>query len=161
LVLEFGPGYSTTIFLRHTNAEIQSFETDVYWYERYRRLLASPRLRLFYRENGWSLRELQAYRRACPLVFIDGGDRMKELIECYDLIDVDGVVFLHDAHREEFEEGIRMYPFIYFPEFHSCILSKSERVYNLVKGCVSRDLTHPSVYVSSPERRRYLSQFLN
>jgi len=121
---------------------------------------SQQRLRLICRQPPWDLGELLSLEPSFPFVFVDGGDRLSELLFCYDLLDERGVVFLHDAHREDLEEGIRRYPFVHFAEFHSCVLSKSESVHEHVKRVIGSDFSRPSAYVSSPERQRYLAQFI-
>lgn len=159
-ILEFGPGHSTQIFLEHTTARIFSFETDLKWYNEYKAQHDPERVQVIYRPPGWDLNEIYQYGQNFSLVFVDGGDRVAELKFAYHLVAENGIVFLHDAHREDYEEGIRCYPFIYFPERHSCILSRNRHLYERIKATVPSDYSCNCRYCSSEARRRYFNQFL-
>lgn len=159
-IVEFGPGRSTRVFLEHTTASILSFETDLTWYNRYKKLYDSERVQVIYKAPGWGLAEIYECGRDFSMVFVDAGDRVAELKFAYHIIAENGIVFLHDAHREEYEEGIRCYPFVYFPERHSAILSKARQMHERIKAAVPSDYSCDCRYCSSETRRRYLSQFL-
>lgn len=151
-ILEFGPGHSTAIFLRLTGASIISVESSLRWFAvdclRYR----SDRLRILHRRADWDPRQLGL---RFSLVFVDGGDRVLILRKAFDLMRDDGMVFLHDAHREEYEAGIRLYPHGYFPERHSCILFKVRALRESVERLVPPDHSCCCRYCSSEGRRAY------
>lgn len=159
-IIEFGPGHSTQIFLEHTMAKIFSFETDLKWYNEYREQYDSERVQVIYKPLGWDLNDIYRYGRNFSLVFVDGGDRVAELKFAYHLIAENGAVFLHDAHREDYEEGIRCYPFIYFPERHSCILSRNKHLHERIKATVPSDYSCNCQYCSTKARRQYFNQFV-
>lgn len=160
-ILEFGPGYSTQLFLKHTLANIVSIETDRTWYDNYKNLFNSPRLQLIHKLPNWDITEFDAGVQKFSLIFVDGGDRTAELKFSYNLIDANGVVFLHDAHRDDYEAGIKQYPFVYFPEKHSCILVKNQVLYQQIKSIIPHDYSCACAYCSSAPRQKYLSQFLD
>lgn len=160
LILEFGPGYSTNLFLKFTQANVLSIETDSNWYNNYRYMFDTDRLQLIHKQSGWNLKEIPLQTYDFSLIFVDGGDRVAELKYSYNLIDNDGVVFLHDAHRDDYEEGIKQYPFIYFPEKHSCILVKSQSLIQKIKKNIPYDYSCTCIYCSSESRQKYLSQFI-
>ena len=117
-------------------------------------------MKVIYEQPGWDLSEIRGYEQNFSLVFVDGGDRVAALKQAYDLINDDGLVFLHDAHREDYEGGIRLYPFIYFVERHSCLLFKSKALYDKVKAVVPADYSCHCQYCSSDARRAYFAQFV-
>lgn len=158
-VLEFGPGLSTNILLKHSSAKILSFETESSWFQKYRGVFDPARVELVHRRPGWDLGEIRHYGQTFCLVFIDAGDRVAALRHAYDLIDDNGIVFLHDAHREDYEAGIRLYPFVYFIERHSCLLFKSQTEYERVRAAVPADYSCHCQYCSTDARRAYLAQF--
>jgi hypothetical protein len=158
-ILEFGPGYSTNIFLKYTNASILSIEEDLIWYKHYVNQYDNCRVRFFYQFDQWEVRENDKYSPFYSLVFIDGGNRLKALVYASNHLAPDGIVFLHDAHREEYFEGIRIYPYIYFPERHSCLLFKSLEKFNYIKKYLPYDYSCNCNYCSTDSRREYFRQF--
>jgi hypothetical protein len=157
-VVEFGPGHSTRLFLKHSNSEIWSFETSLKWFDEYKYEFDDDRCHLVYKESGWSLDEIYDYVKSADLVFVDGGDRPQALKFAYDLIEENGVVYLHDAHREDYEEGILTYPYRYFPERHSCILCKNEELFKQIRSSIKADYSCNCKYCSSHDRRAYFSR---
>jgi hypothetical protein len=155
--LEFGPGYSTGILLRHSSAKIISIEPRFLWYMRWKNRFDSSRLTLHYRQPNEALNEMSGNQRF-SLVFIDAGDRVSIMKNVIDLVHSNGIVFLHDAHREEYEPGIRLYPYRYFPERHSCILFKSKVICDAVKRLIPPDYSCNCTYCSSEDRRAYFSR---
>lgn len=159
-VLEFGPGFSTKIMLENSQSKIVSIETSREWYETYRTEIPEDRVQLIYEEPGWDLGKLDRLTGHFDLIFVDGGDRVGELIHCFDMADENTVVYLHDAHREDYEPGIRKYPYVYFPERHSCILCKSAELDQRIRSAIPPDYSCKCKYCSSEDRRRYLAQFI-
>jgi len=157
-VAEFGPGRSTELFVQQSNAEIWSFETSREWYDTYKNRFDPARVHLIFVEDGGEVGEILQHSGTTSLVFIDGGDRLRALSQAYDLVGQSGAAYLHDAHREEYELGIRLYPFVYFPERHSCIMCRDEQVYRRVKGSVAADYSCDCQYCSSPARRAYFER---
>jgi len=161
-IIEFGPGHSTQVFLQHApNAKIFSFETDKKWYDTYKNKFDPAQIQVIYKEPGWNLEEMHAFGENYSLIFVDGGDRLSALAVAYDLIGDDGIVFLHDAHREEYEPGIYHYPFVYCPERHSCIMTKNQALMEAIKTAVPSNYSCNCQYCSSPERRDYFSQYIS
>lgn len=158
-VLEFGPGNSTRVILKHSMAYIVSIEESEQWYLRYRSKFPKRRVEVHHKKPGWDLQELNELGGPYDLIFVDGGDRAAELKHCVDLLAPDGVVFLHDAHREEYEPGIRAYPHVFFPERHSCLLCTSPHTLARLKANITPDLSCCCRYCGTEERRRYLAQF--
>jgi hypothetical protein len=159
-VVEFGPGYSTWLMLKHSDAKIISYETHPKWYRKYRDLFDAERVSVRYKEPGWDLSEIHELEDEISLVFVDGGDRVAILLEAVDLIPDDGIVFLHDAHREEYEPGVRAYPFIYFVDRHSCLLFKDRSVYEEVAAGIPPDYSCSCSFCSPASRRAYIDQFI-
>ena len=159
-ILEFGPGFSTNLFLKYTKAKIISFETNPHWYNKYSSFFPTSRTTIVFKEPNWDLSEIKEYGDTFSLVMIDGGNRVDELIYSFDLIDENGLVFLHDAHREDYEPGIRRYPYIYLPERHSCILFKSKQLRDRIKENIPPDYSCNCQYCSSDARREYFNKLL-
>jgi hypothetical protein len=160
-VLEFGPGYSTEIILEYSSAKIISLETDQQWYQRYKDRFDPKRVKVIYLPELEALDITNQLGRDFSLVFIDGGDRLTELNLAFELTDEKGVVYLHDAHREEYEPGIRLYPYYYFPERHSCLLFKDLSTFRVTKASIPSDYSCHCQYCSTPERRAYFSKFVD
>jgi len=159
LVLEFGPGNSTAIILENTTAHIISIEESKKWYRKYHSKFPRDRVELYYKQPGWDLCELNSLGGPYNLIVVDGGNRTAELKHCTDLLTPDGIVFLHDAHREEYEPGIRTYPHIFFPERHSCLMCKSSDIMAQIKTIITPDLSCRCRYCNTDVRNRYLAQF--
>lgn len=158
-ILEFGPGYSTQLFLNNTHAKIISIEENYRWYLQYKITILNPRVRMIHKPMGWDLQDLIFITDDYSFVFIDGGDRVSELTYMYDKLPLGGIIYLHDAHREDYEKGIRLYPYIFFPERHSAILSKDRSIYEHIRKNLPIDYSCKCPYCSSYTRRAYFNQF--
>ena len=159
LILEFGPGLSTKIFLKYTNSHIISVEQNITWYRNYKNAFPRDRVRIEFLPNGLSGTVTESLLKDYSLIFIDGGNRLEALEFGYKQISSRGAVFLHDAHREEYESGIRRYPYIFFPERHSCILTKDQSIYSTIRQRIKIDYSCSCQYCSSPSREAYFGQF--
>lgn len=159
-ILEFGPGISTKKFLEYSSARILSFETDPKWFKKYKNEIKNQRFKLIWKEQDWNLNEIKKEESKFDFVFVDGGDRIKELKFCKQILSPNGVVFLHDAHREDYFDGIIAYTYIFFIERHSCLLLEDEKVYNRLKERITPDYSCNCQYCSTEERRAYFSQFI-
>jgi len=156
-VLEFGPGHSTEVLLQSSSATIVSLETNLLWYLKYLRRFSSERVRVRFGWPGKDLIQLGGQNRY-SMIFIDAGDRVSILGSVFDLVHPNGMVFLHDAHREDYEAGIRLYPYRYFPERHSCILFKSKILRDAVEKEIPPDYSCNCRHCSSADRRAYFSR---
>jgi hypothetical protein len=94
------------------------------------------------------------------LFFIDGGDHMDVFRLAYKIMPESGLAILHDAHREDYEIGIRLFPHIFFPERHSCISTKSHWVHECILQEINPDYSCNCRYCSSPERQAYFQQLV-
>jgi len=159
LILEYGPGLSTNIFIKHTKSAIISVEENFTWHRKYQNAFPEDRVRLLFLPNGFSGNNTESILNDYSLIFIDGGNRLEALEFGYSQMSEKGAVYLHDAHREDYEIGIRRYPYIYFPERHSCILSKDQEIYSIIKQRIPIDYSCSCRYCSSPSRRAYFEQF--
>lgn len=158
-ILEFGPGLSTEIFIQHTNALIISIEQNEKWYQKYKNAYPKDRVRILFLLEGLRSFKEEPIFQSYSLIFIDGGNRLEALEYGYDFLSDKGVVYLHDAHREEYEIGIRRYPYIFFPERHSCILSKDQEINTIIKQRIPLDYSCSCQYCSSPARRAYFDGY--
>ncbi len=159
-ILEFGPGYSTRIFLDYTKANIESIEENFRWFLQYKLTYNNIRLKIIYKQPQEDLSVLPPISTNSPLVFIDGSDRLAVLKWVFNILPEGGSVYLHDAHREDYEPGVRLYPFIFFPERHSAILSKQEYLYDQIRANIKVDYSCSCQYCSAPARRAYFNQFV-
>lgn len=156
-VLEFGPGNSTRLFLEHTKARIVSVESDPGWHERYREEFDPERVDCILLESGAP--PAGELGTDFDLVFVDGGDRVELLRFARSVLGERGIVYLHDAHREEYEEGFGGYPFVYFPERHSALFCADGATFRSVRQAVPLDDSCACKYCSTPERRAYFEKF--
>lgn len=158
-VMEFGPGYSTSIFLEYTGAKIISIEDSFRWYLKHKLTYRNNRLHIIYKAPRKDLSFLTTLSGNNPLVFIDGSNRLSALEWAFNMMHAYGSVYLHDAHREDYEKGIRLFPFIFFPERHSAILCKQRILYLEIKENIKVDYSCACQYCSSPARRAYFNRF--
>jgi hypothetical protein len=114
---------------------------------------------MIHKPMGWDLQDLIFITDDYSFVFIDGGDRVSELTYMYDKLPLGGIIYLLDAHREDYEKGIRLYPYIFFPERHSAILSKDRSIYEHIRKNLPIDYSCKCPYCSSSTRRAYFNQF--
>ncbi|HUV12586.1 MAG TPA: hypothetical protein VMY18_03020 [Acidobacteriota bacterium] len=156
-VLEFGPGYSTEILFQNSSATIISLETNLLWHLKYRKRFDSERVRVLF---GWPGKDLVELGGEGPysLIFIDAGDRVSIMKGVFNVVHPNGMVFLHDAHRAEYEPGIHLYPHRYFPERHSCILFKSKNLRDAVEKEIPPDYSCICRECSSADRTAYFSR---
>lgn len=159
-ILEFGPGISTKSFLNNSSAKILSYETDSKWYKKYNEEIKNSNLDLRLKDSEWDFNEILKEDRDFDLIFIDGGNRFEELKFCEKNFASDAVVLLHDAHREDYFDGINNYDHIFFIEKHSCLLTNNKNIYNRIKK-IKPDYSCNCKYCSTEDRKRYLSQFLD
>ena len=157
-VLEFGPGHSTKLFLEFTGASITSLETNVEWYGKYEEQFASDPVTVRHTPPELDLASL-GLADDYDLIFVDGGDRVSALRFARKAVKEGGVVFLHDAHREDYEEGILLFPHVYFPERHSVILTTNVEPFASLKQAVPTDYSCECKYCSPPTRRAYFEKF--
>lgn len=159
-ILEFGPGWSTRTSLEHSEATIVSIEESEKWYAKYRDSFPVERVNLLHRTGEWDLNELSAFNPPFDLVFVDGGRRVEELLAVKSLMSERGLVCLHDAHREDYEEGILAYAENFFPERHGCIMSDNAELMAEVRQVVPTDYSCDCKYCSTPARRAYFAKFM-
>jgi hypothetical protein len=157
-IVEFGPGISTHIFLEHSRARIWSYETNLDWFRRYERVFDPLRVAVIYCGPDWTIEQIGEQAQQVSLAFIDGGDRLQALAYFAAALPQTGIAFLHDAHREDYESGLRAYPYRYFTERHSCLLFKDPELYHLVKTAIPPDYSCRCRYCSSPDRRAYFTR---
>ena len=158
-IVEFGPGISTRIFLEHSRARIWSYETNLDWFRRYERAFDPARVALIHCGPEWTIEQIGAQVTDVSLAFIDGGDRPTALTYFARSLPQRGVAFLHDAHREDYEDGLRAFPYLYFTERHSCLLFKDAEMHQSVMAAIPPDYSCRCQYCSTPERRAYFAKF--
>ena len=152
-VLEFGPGFSSRLILDNSAARIISFETNPAYFERARQNLESDRMDLRFVPNGPDFATLAG--QEFDLIFVDGGDRVENLKQAHALLAEDGVLVLHDAHREDYETGVLRYARGYFIENHSLVLCKRPSRFEAVKAQFPPDGSCACRYCGTPERVEY------
>jgi hypothetical protein len=159
-IVEFGPGISTRLFLEHSLAHIWSYETNLDWYRRYERAFDPERVVVVYCGPEWTIEQIGWQVPQVSLAFIDGGDRLQALNYFAATLPRNGIAFLHDAHREDYEPGLRAFPYHYFTERHSCLLFKDPELWQSARAVVQPDYSCHCQYCSTPERRAYFNQYM-
>ncbi len=152
-VLEFGPGTSSRIILDNSHARVLSFETDSGYYARAKAGIRSERFELRYTASGPDFAALAG--SSFDFVFVDGGDRVANLIGAHLLLRNDGVLVLHDAHREGYLPGVQRYPYGYFIENHSLLLFKSRERFEAVSERFPPDSSCACKYCGTEPRVEY------
>jgi SAM-dependent methyltransferase len=152
-VLEFGPGFSSRLILANSAAKVLSFETHPAYFERARREVPSERFELRLAPSGADFVALAG--RRFDFIFVDGGDRVKNLEQAHALLADDGLLVLHDAHREGYEPGVLRYPHGYFIENHSLLLGKSAARLAAAKERFPPDASCACRYCGTPDRVDY------
>lgn len=151
--LEFGPGSSTKLILKHSNAQIISLETDPAYFEQAKRSIKDARVDLRYSPGPTDFAKLHG--TMFDLLFVDGGERVANLIGGRESVEHDGVVVLHDAHREIYLPGVQAYQHGYFVENHSLLLFKSRERFRDVLAAFPPDERCRCKYCGTPERIQY------
>lgn len=158
-IVEFGPGISTRIFLQHSQANIWSYETNLDWFRRYEKAFDPGRVVVQYCGPEWKIEQIGRQVPRVSLAFIDGGDRLQALEYFAATLPQDGIAFLHDAHRQDYEAGLQAFPYTYFSERHSCLLFKDQDLWRSVKAAIPPDYSCRCQYCSTPERRAYFTRY--
>ena len=154
-ILELGAGMSSKIMIENSNALIYSFEESEYWFHKYSFEIKNERFRIIQSAPGWTY-----FEKEFDFIFIDSGSRIEVLNKSKENLSDKGVIFLHDAHREEYEPGILLYKYFFFPEKHSCIITDSLDMYLKIKNTIIPDYSCKCHYCSSPERIEYFNKMI-
>lgn len=159
-VLELGPGTSTRCFVQEAGANVESIETDSYWYEKHKSAFSGEdRVSVSYREPKWDQSEiLTTFGGAYDVVFIDGGDRVESLYWCQKL--APGLVLLHDSHRNEYFWGVRRYKYVLPVDRHSAILTDSAEYFAQLARAITPETDHECQYCVSGARKAYFADLL-
>lgn len=129
LIFEWGPGESSKEILSYSFVEqLDSFEHDQKYYDRYKAEIVDERFDLMF-EN-----EMTAYSDAVfktyDFMFVDG--RVRELCIANSLkrIKPDGLVMVHDAERESYHSAMLLYDYVIFTDHGStATLTNDFKVY--------------------------------
>jgi hypothetical protein len=161
-ILEFGPGISTRCFLKYSNANIVSFETNDKWFKKYfNEFKNSDRVTLIKKKENWNLNEIfQIGDIKYNFILVDAGNRIEELWFCKKLLKENGVIMLHDSHRNDYYWGIKQYRHCFFFENHSCLLTNNKNVYEELIREIKSDYSCSCKYCSSDYRKEYFKEFM-
>lgn len=151
--LEFGPGLSSRLILSNSASRILSIETDRGYFEKAKREIRDARFDLRHVPDKVDFATLAGQR--FDFVFVDGGDRVDNLLGSHALLNDNGVTVLHDAHREEYWPGIERYAFGYFIENHSLLLLDSESRLRELQARFPADDRCRCKYCGTPARIEY------
>ncbi len=151
--LEFGPGLSSSLILENSDARLLSFQTGPSPPERARPATMHERIDLRLCPGPTDFSELAG--RAFDVVFVDGGDRVANLLGSRPLLREAGITVLHDAHRESYLPGVRAYDHGYFIENHSLLLFKSRSRFHELRALFPPDDQCQCHYCGTPERIQY------
>ena len=87
--------------------------------------------------------------------FVDSGDRAANLIGTHSLVRDDGIVVLHDAHRDGYLPGVQRYPHGHFIENHSLVLFKTRERFEAAVARSPPDARCACKYCGAEERIAY------
>jgi predicted O-methyltransferase YrrM len=140
-ILEWGPGFSTSIMLTETDATILTVEhSEDYYNKAVDYLQGISRAEVVHRSRGSKPKESAGYvnypiyrlmkdkqpLRKYDMIFVDGRARFDCLIAAQMLIKPKGIVVLHDAHREVYRPAVESYNhYKLLPDYRTAVMSPS------------------------------------
>ncbi len=125
-VLEYGTGKSTGVLAMHPAVEhLTSVEHDS---EYLRKVPVYENHTLLYRPNLDEYCRTRDEGLAYDLVFVDGRERARCLAFANRIIYPDGIIMLHDAKREKYQDAINKFKFkIWSDGGHTVCLTDNEQ----------------------------------
>jgi len=123
-ILEWGPGQSTNFMLRECpDAEIICIESDQRWFNKYNKEFGH-KVSLFHYPD-WDIYTNPPVEGPFEIIFVDGHKRVRCMQTAVKLLSKDGVLVLHDGHREEYKPGIALFDTIEESHQTICLKQKS------------------------------------
>lgn len=129
-VLEWGPGRSTHQFLRSGRiSKLLAIEHNQQWWYRLNSQLGDVADRV----NLLLIEDLRIYVDIADgryeIIFIDGRQRRRCIQKAKELVTTDGIVLLHDAEREQYNDDICSWPFaIWSPDGDVVAMGHEEEI---------------------------------
>lgn len=111
-ILEWGPGYSTRLMYKYTDADITTIENQKVYFDMWAKVFQG-KVRLLFEPAPEENRKAPEWDSYCnppvqgkfDLIFVDGRERVRCLEFARKHVTQNGVVILHDAERPEYQEG--------------------------------------------------------
>lgn len=144
-VFEYGPGTSTSIMAIYPSMElIDSVEHNLAWYNKYKWEMPEN-VQLIYQPNMELYPEVPGRREKYDLIFVDGREREKCLYVAKARLNDGGVVILHDAERQNYQEMINSYKFQFWQDMgHTVILTDSHMTALRLSGVFDENSNTPA-----------------
>lgn len=137
-ILEFGSGKSTGVMAMAPSVElIHTYEHDHEYFSKFNKS-AFDNLELHLIEN----QDEYAYhfknkKKIYDLIFVDGVNRPRCIKESRHFLSQTGVMMLHDAAREEYEDAIKPFKYkIFTDDGHTVTLTDEEHVFDRLQTCL-------------------------
>lgn len=112
---EWGAGNSTEI-LASMVPSVTSVENDADYLEMVRQKFKVDGVSLIHEPDVQYYSQVNGDDYPYDLIFIDGRDRVNCMKKSFSILASDGIVILHDAEREEYLEGIKLYKYSFFTD---------------------------------------------
>ena len=127
---EWGSGNSTEVMCDHPSVEtVDSVDNDEFYITSVRRDF-SVRMANIIHEN-----DQRDYCKVCgdhapyDFIFVDGRDRVNCLRQALKILKDSGIVMLHDACREKYEDGMNLYKHKFFTDGgHTATLTNNKEM---------------------------------
>jgi len=106
-VFEYGTGYSTQYYAKHTN-QVKAIEHDISWYNRLKAIVPDN-VEIIQRPldyDGAYCRTPLSYGKQFHLVVVDGRDRINCCKQAIHALTNDGVIVLDDSERKEYAAAV-------------------------------------------------------
>ena len=103
-ILEWGPGVSTKIIKKLTDAEILSIEHHGLWYKKAKGFANVKHIEI---KKNTSYATIAYEHGPFDMIFIDGRRRVECAIVAKQVISPGGVIMLHDKNRENYMRPLR------------------------------------------------------
>lgn len=125
-ILEYGTGVSTTLMANYPSVTlVDSVEHDVAWYNKAKMNL-HRNVHLYLEPVLERYPYVKCRQDIYDMIFVDGREREKCLIESKKRIRHGGVIILHDAERQEYKSSINSFDYKFFEdEGHTVVLTDS------------------------------------
>jgi|GEM_PF-4067809 len=151
-IIEFGPGFSTELFLDNSQSHIYSYESHDKWLKKYKNFYANnSRISIIKQNNSDDF--IQSIQKdKTTLVFVDGGNR-PEII--YNTSKMDNVLcVVHAAHRDDYYWSLTQFDNLVVVEPHCVVCWNGEKVTKDLAD-LPQDLSITSKYCTAPYRQAY------
>jgi len=136
---EWGCGESTKMISNYSSIELMdSVEHDAVWLDKISKVV-NDKVMMIYEPDREKYKFVQGRKSKYDLIFIDGRDRENCLIQAHYILDISGVVILHDSEREKYLKSIQSYKYqIWMDNKHTVLLTNDDIVGSILhENCYS------------------------